>query len=199
MSLYCVMRDGKYINFKPTPLSEYFSSKQITGEYFNGTQYENITFEPEWEDLSYLRSFKFEDITFRGTVEFRSACEQPVSEIMTVAAFQAGLMENLHELTDLLSNDTALYQKGFSPDQLRVLCNQESLPDIFSKKEVTNLLLKVITLAEDGLQKRGNKEEDFLKPLYRRAETFTNPGKDILNGLRNGQSIEHYIKSYSNL
>lgn len=93
MSMYCVERNGKYINFAPTPLRQYFSTKSIVGEYYDGTKYQKVTFVPEADDLKYLRSFKFEDLTYRGTIEFRSVCMQPVSEIMSVAAFHAGLIE----------------------------------------------------------------------------------------------------------
>ena len=72
MSLYCVEREGKYINFSPVVLSKYFSSDRIKGEYFDGNRYREITFHPEISDLQHLLSFKFEDLTFRGTVEFRS-------------------------------------------------------------------------------------------------------------------------------
>ena len=72
MSLYCVERDGKYVNFHPIPLAEYFSTEEIAGEYFDGEQYQPIIVHPEISDIQYLRSFKFEDLTFRGTVEFRS-------------------------------------------------------------------------------------------------------------------------------
>ena len=37
MSLYCVERNGKYVNFRPIPLKEYFSSESIEGEYFEET------------------------------------------------------------------------------------------------------------------------------------------------------------------
>lgn len=32
MSLYCVEREGKYINFPPVVLSKYFSSDRIKGD-----------------------------------------------------------------------------------------------------------------------------------------------------------------------
>ena len=43
MSLYCVEREGKYINFPPVVLSKYFSSDRIKGEYFDGNRYREIT------------------------------------------------------------------------------------------------------------------------------------------------------------
>lgn len=119
MSLYCVEREGKYINFPPVVLSKYFSSDRIKGEYFDGNRYREITFHPEISDLQYLRSFKFEDLTFRGTVEFRSVCEQPVGEIMASGALHAGLMENIGELSEFLEKDTSIYHNGYNASELR--------------------------------------------------------------------------------
>ena len=72
MSLYCVERDEKYINFPPTPLETYFRQDHIDGEYYDVYEgrFNKIRFIPEWEDLQHLRSFKFDDVTFRGTIEF---------------------------------------------------------------------------------------------------------------------------------
>ena len=119
MSLYCVEREGKYINFSPVVLSKYFSSDRIKGEYFDGNRYREITFHPEISDLQHLRSFKFEDLTFRGTVEFRSVCEQPVGEIMASGALHAGLMENIGELSEFLEKDTSIYHNGYNASELR--------------------------------------------------------------------------------
>ena len=47
--------------------------------------YQTIEFAPQQSDLDHLRTFKFEDLTFRGTIEYRSACCQPLSEALTVA------------------------------------------------------------------------------------------------------------------
>jgi gamma-glutamylcysteine synthetase len=55
------------------------------GEYTeNGKAYQ-MKFSPQPEDISYLRTFKFEDLTYRGTIEFRSSCCQPIGDVMTVA------------------------------------------------------------------------------------------------------------------
>ncbi|MBR1741013.1 MAG: glutamylcysteine synthetase, partial [Lachnospiraceae bacterium] len=109
MSLYCVQREGRYINFSPVPLADYFSSEKVEGEIFENGAYKKIEIHPEISDLEHLRSFKFDDLTLRGTVEFRSVCEQPVKEIMASGACHAGLMENLHALTYCLQNDLVIY------------------------------------------------------------------------------------------
>lgn len=199
MSLYCVEREGKYVNFHPLPLTEYFSSKEITGEYFDGERYRQIRFQPEISDLQYLRSFKFEDLTFRGTVEFRSVCEQPVKEIMASAAFHAGLMENLSIVTELLSRDHVIFHRGYNASELRRMFVKKELPDIFEWGMVSVLIAKILDIAKDGLQKRGFGEEKFLEPLYCRAERLLSPAREMIEGIAAGKSIDDYIEEYGRL
>ncbi|MDD5952378.1 MAG: glutamate-cysteine ligase family protein [Oscillospiraceae bacterium] len=197
MSLYCVERGDKYLNFRPTPLETYFAFRQITGEYFDGQGYQTLAFTPELEDLAYLRSFKLVDLTFRGTIEYRSICAQPVAEIMAPAAFHAGLAEKLPELTQLLAEDTALYGSGYSPIALRERLNQRGWPSFLEKEKISKLLLQVLSLAEDGLRKRGKGEERFLQSLYRRAEQLKSPALEMAEGLESGKTVEDYIIAYA--
>lgn len=199
MSIYCIKRDGKYINFKPTPLKCYFESDEIKGELFDGEKYQEVTFKPELSDLEYLRSFKFEDLTYRGTVEFRSVCGQPVSEIMSNAALHAGLMENLQELADKLNNDTVIYQKGYNASELRALFNKRELPDFIDLNALSGLILEVLDIARDGLKKRGYDEEKFLDPLYIRAKSLCSPARYLTEGLESGVPIESFIEEYARL
>lgn len=199
MSMYCIERDGRYINFPPTPLSEYFSSESIKGEYFENGEYKKIAFTPHIEDLAYLRSFKLEDLTFRGTVEFRSGCTQPIREIMALAAFHVGLMENLNTLTEVLNQDTVIYHHGYTPSQLRDRFNHNDLPDYINKKELSNLLTNIIDIADDGLKKRNMNEEKFILPLYSRASYLFCPAKQMTDGIANGIPIEYYIDDYSKI
>lgn len=199
MSLYCVEREGKYVNFPPIPLMKYFASAEISGEYFDGERYRQICIHPDISDLQYLRSFKFEDLTFRGTVEFRSVCEQPVKEIMASGAFHAGLMENLHLLTGLLENDHVIYHKGYNASELRRMFVRKKLPDLFDWQEGSRLLIKILEVARDGLQKRGFGEERFLEPLYRRAERLLSPAREMAEGLQAGRTLEDYIEEYGRL
>lgn len=199
MSLYCVEREGKYINFPPVVLSKYFSSDRIKGEYFDGNRYREITFHPEISDLQYLRSFKFEDLTFRGTVEFRSVCEQPVGEIMASGALHAGLMENIGQLSEILEKDTSIYHNGYNASELRRMFNRRRKADIFDWKKVSTQLLSILELAENGLKKRGYGEEHFLRPLYGRAEKLLSPGRQMAEGMENGKTLEDYIEEYGGM
>ena len=199
MSIYCTERDGKYINFAPTPLDQYFAMERVTGEYFDGQQYQTITFVPSLDDLAYLRSYKFEDLTYRGTIEFRSVCEQPVSEIMTPSAFHAGLVEMVPELTALLDADKSVYQQGYSPAELRELFNRRDLPAFLDREAASDLIVKVLDLAKEGLKRRGMGEEHFLEPLYHRAKYLLSPARQMADGLDAGVPLEQYIKDYAKL
>ena len=154
---------------------------------------------PEISDLQYLRSFKFEDLTFRGTVEFRSVCEQPVKEIMASGVFHAGLMENLHSLTEMMKQDHVIYHKGYNAFELRRMFVKRELPDTFDWKAVSGVLLGIMDLAKEGLQKRGFGEEKFLDPLYVRAEKLLSPAREMLEGIMQGKTLDDYIKEYGRL
>jgi gamma-glutamylcysteine synthetase len=196
-SIYCTMRNGKYINFKPIPINQYMKLDKVSGEYFDGSDYRNIEFEPCEEDLEYLRTFKFEDLTYRGTIEFRSMCCQPISDCMSVAAFHIGLLERLPELQELLNSDKVIYSHGYTASELQRLFSLKELPSFVDKEMLSDTLLRILNLSEDGLKQRGMNEEVFLEPLFERARTLSNPAKKMLNGMENGVPLEYYIKEYS--
>ena len=196
-SIYCTMRGGKYIDFTPLTIDEYFSRDNIVGEFFDGESYRKISFTPEKEDLDHLRTFKFEDLTFRGTIEYRSSCCQPFSDAMTVAAFHTGLKENLGLLKELLENDRVIYSHGFSAPELQDMLSRRRLPDYIDGEQLEQQLKNILDLAAFGLKKRGLGEEILLSPLYERAEKHTNPAKTMLEGLSKGISVTKYIEQYA--
>jgi len=198
-SLYCTMRDGKYINFSLTPVLEYFKSAEITGEFWNGKAYESITFEPLIEDLNYHRTFKFEDLTYRGTIEFRSCCCQPIADSMTVAAFHIGLYETLDKLKTLIDNDKILYGHGLTVADLRKSFCHGELPIFIDKGELQAFVLSILDLAWEGLDKRGFKEAHFLEPLYERTFKNTNPALEYLSALSNGVGLNELINRYAQI
>jgi gamma-glutamylcysteine synthetase len=198
-SIYCLERDGKYINFPPEPVLEYYQEDSVTGEYYADGAYHEISFAPDIEDLAYLRTFKFEDLTFRGTIEFRSVCSQPVADVMTVSAFHLGLKKQLKELEEMLENDHVLYHHGLSATQLRKLFVKREMPDFVESEAVYDLARQVLDLAKMGLQQRGFGEEEFLEPLYERIEQQANPAQKMLHQLSNDIDIENVILEYSTL
>ncbi len=198
-SMYCVMRDGRYINFPPIPVMEYFSRDYVTGEWLDGGVYKTVAFAPQIEDLNYLRTFKFEDLTFRGTIEFRSGCSQPISDVMTIAAFHTGLMENLSALDDMMEGDVVLYGHGYQPTELRRMFNQRIHPAFIDENALYDLARRILNLAAAGLKKRGQQEEVFLQPLYERIRTHQNPAERLLAARDEGISLEEMILEYSRL
>ena len=165
----------------------------------DGTKYQSIEFKPEKEDLTYLRTFKFEDLTFRGTIEFRSVCCQPIRDCMTVAAFHLGLQENLQELDELLQEDHVLYHHGYTATELRRMFTYAKLPSFVEEDELYALARQVVELAEDGLKKRGKGEEIYLEPLYSRIRDRQNPARQMLTARNNGVPLEDIIQSFSKL
>ena len=196
-SMYCVEKNEKYINFPPVNILQYFRQEQIEGEYFDGKEYKKIKFTPEIEDIKYLRTFKFEDLTFRGTIEFRSACCQPIEDVMSVSAFHLGLLNNLEKLKEILDNDRTLYHRGYNASELRKLFNRINWPENFNQENVYSQVKKIIDLAKEGLQQRRLGEEKFLEPLYERIEKRTNPAKQMLNKLETGKTLEEIIREYA--
>ncbi len=196
-SIYCAERGDKYINFKPTNIVEYLQSDAIQGEYYDNGVYKEITVVPQIGDLAYLRTFKFEDLTFRGTVEYRSACTQPISSAMALPAFHAGLLEELDALDELLGNDSVIYHRDLTPAQLRELLVRRPLPDFIDADRLYGLLRQIVDLSADGLRKRGLHEEIFLTPLYDRIQNRECPAAYMLRKTEGGTPIETIIREYS--
>ena len=199
LNIYCVMRDGAYINFPSMNLLEYYKKDYVCGEIYCNGKYREIEIKPCISDIKYLRPFKFINLTFRGTVEFRSVCTQPIKDSMSVAAFHLGLKEKLDELHELISNDDVIYHKGYTAGELRKLLIHEEVPMFINKNDLCNLSKEIVDLAECGLKERGIGEEIFLNPLYERIKQHTNPGKDIITSMNDGIKLEKIIKDYGEL
>ena len=198
-SIYCTEKDGKYINFPPRVITDFYQAETIYGEYYQDGNYHPITFKPNGTDFGYLRSFKFEDLTFRGTLEFRSVCTQPVNETMTVHSFHMGLINQLDELNQIFESETSLYNQKYSLTELRNQMVRYELPTSMDKNQLRDLTVKILDLATQGLKNRGYNEEKMLKPLYRRARLLENPGQQLIKHLKSGGEIEAKIHEYSQL
>lgn len=199
LNIYCVMRDGAYINFESMNLLDYFSRDSVRGEIYNDGVYRQIDIEPEISDIKYLRPFKFINLTFRGTVEFRSVCTQPIRDSMSVAAFHVGLKDRLDELDELMANDTVIYHKGYTAGELRKLMVKDEIPSFINKNDLCRLTKDVVDISSEGLKDRGIGEETFLKPLYSRIKNHTNPGKNMITKLNSDTKLETMIEDYGRI
>ncbi len=196
-SVYCTMRDGRYIDFKPTAVREYFSLDKVEGEYFDGSGYNSTLFTPDEGDLEYLRTFKFEDLTFRGTIEYRSSCTQPIKDVMTVAAFHTGLSDRLGELSELIDSDRTIYSHGYTAAELQDMLSKRELPGFIDRKGLTAQLVRILDIAAEGLKQRHKGEEVFLAPLYERAERLTNPAREMIKAVESGTPIMSFVEKYA--
>lgn len=199
LNIYCVMRDGAYINFPSMNLLEYFAQDYVSGEIYCDGEYRKIDVKPLISDIKYLRPFKFINLTFRGTVEFRSICTQPIRDSMCVAAFHLGLKDKLDELEEIVNNDYVLYHRGYTAGELRKLLIQDKLPEFINIDCLCSLSKEIVDLACGGLEQRGIGEEVFLNPLYDRIKRRSNPGKDVIKSVNNGTEIEKIIEDYGKL
>lgn len=195
-SIYTVERDGRYVHFTPRPLQEYLLAETIDGEAVVPGGFERMTFTPRADDVRFLRPFKFEDLTYRGTLEFRSVCAQPVSEVLAFAAFHAGLMEMLPELAALMDDDETLYGHGYNVSELRELFNRQDWPLVLDRPVLSRQLRRILDLAATGCSRRGADEEALLAPLYRRAETLVSPAREYVDGLKKGGPVDTFIARF---
>ena len=130
---------------------------------------EVVTIEPSEEDFKTHRSYQFQDLTTRGTIEFRSVCTQPFSSTFAPASFHLGLLVNLVNLENIL-NDSPFFE-AFD-------CDYPRIRRLFSKKDISATDLKMIlpltesllSCAEDGLKSRGFGEEVYLAPLREKLD-----------------------------
>jgi len=195
--IYCTEHGGKYINFPPIPIADYFSYEELVGEYIERNNKYKMSFKPSLNDFNYFRSFKFIDLTFRGTLEFRSVCTQPVKDSMVVPAFHLGLINKVDELNEIFNQDSLVYNNGYSLTELRKIFIKSELPNFIDKNEFKKLLVNIIDLSSEGLKERGKDEDKFLKPLYKRAKSLENPANIVIKHLNSGKDIEDLIFEFA--
>lgn len=156
--------------FEPIRAKDYLNKPAIQAWSIHGKE---VSIQPSEDDFQTHRSYQFQDLTTRGTVEFRSVCTQPFSATFVPAALHLGLLVNLEALESILKG-TSLFEV-FDYDYPRIRC-------LFSKKTISKTDLKLIlplteallTCAEDGLKNRGFGEEVYLAPLQERLAALKN-------------------------
>ncbi|MDR0921942.1 MAG: gamma-glutamylcysteine synthetase [Lactobacillales bacterium] len=199
-SMFCALRGEKYYYFYPIQVKDYLAQKEIQAYYYDKTQDTILSesIQPEEADFAYHRSYTLQDVTARGTVEFRSVCAQPLSEKMTVAAFHVGLFANFEELQQLLQEERFVWLVKGDSEALRHQFSKFTIqPD--SEEKMQEFALAVLDCAKAGLKKRGKEEEEFIEPLYFRANSGLNPAKSALLELEKGQPLENILRQYAKL
>ena len=160
-AIFTAERDGETYYFSPIRARDYLDTDEIPAYTLNGKE---TLLVPQEKDFQTHRSYQFQDLTTRGTIEFRSVCTQPLDRTFASAAFHLGLLVNLDKFEDYLA--TASFFVEFGRDY-------KSLRRQFSKKQLTDketagivqLSKDLLAIAEQGLEMRGQREMTYLEPL----------------------------------
>lgn len=160
-AIFTAERDGETYYFSPIRARDYLATDEITAYTLNGKE---ALLVPQEKDFQTHRSYQFQDLTTRGTVEFRSVCTQPLDRTFASAAFHLGLLVNLDKLETYL--ETAPFFERFGRDY-------KSLRRQFSKKRLSDeetagivqFSKDLLAIAEQGLKIRGQQEMTYLEPL----------------------------------
>ena len=157
-AIFTATREGKSYYFKPIRVEDYLDQKEITAYTADGNE---KIINPVKEDLKQHRSYQFQDLTTRGTVEFRSVCTQPLETTFAPIAFELGLfvelekLENYLEDSSFFKNEEQDYRKLRKKYSKKILSKEE-------KEAIQSFSKDLLDIAEAGLMKRGYKEEKFL-------------------------------------
>ena len=157
-AIFTATRGGKSYYFKPIRVEDYLDQKEITAYTAAGNE---KVINPVKEDLKQHRSYQFQDLTARGTVEFRSVCTQPLETTFAPIAFELGLfvelekLENYLEDSSFFKNEEQDYRKLRKKYSKRILSKEE-------KEAIQSFSKDLLDIAEAGLMKRGYGEEKFL-------------------------------------
>jgi len=157
-AIFTATREGKSYYFKPIRVEDYLDQKEITAYTSDGNE---KIIKPVKEDLKQHRSYQFQDLTARGTVEFRSVCTQPLETTFAPIAFELGLfvelekLENFLEDSSFFKNEEQDYRKLRKKYSKKILSKEE-------KEAIQSFSKDLLDIAEAGLMKRGYGEEKFL-------------------------------------
>lgn len=157
-AIFTATREGKSYYFKPIRVEDYLDQKEITAYTADGNE---KIIKPVKEDLKQHRSYQFQDLTARGTVEFRSVCTQPLETTFAPIAFELGLfvelekLENFLEDSSFFKNEEQDYRKLRKKYSKKILSKEE-------KEAIQSFSKDLLDIAEAGLMKRSYGEEKFL-------------------------------------
>ena len=157
-AIFTATSGGKSYYFKPIRVEDYLDQKEIIAYTTDGKE-KNIN--PVKEDLKQHRSYQFQDLTARGTVEFRSVCTQPLETTFAPIAFELGLFVQLEKLENYLEHCSFLKNEKQDYRNLKKKYSKK----ILSKKEKEKIKIfskELLEISKSGLLERGYEEEKYL-------------------------------------
>ena len=160
-SIFTAERDGQTYYFYPIQARDYLATPEIQAFSLN---WEEVLISPQEKDFETHRSYQYQDLTTRGTVEFRSVCTQPLDRTFASAAFHLGLLVNLDKLEAYL--ETVPFFKEFGRDY-KFLRRQFSKKNLIAEEKtaIIEFSKDLLLLAEEGLEMRNKQEMTYLQAL----------------------------------
>ena len=160
-AIFTAERDGETYYFYPIRAKDYLGTPEI---HAFALDREEILLYPQEKDFQAHRSYQYQDLTTRGTVEFRSVCTQPLNRTFAATAFHLGLLVNLDKLEAYLQSAPFFTTFGRDYKSLRRRFSKKILSDE-EKTAIVEFSKDLLLLAEEGLEKRGKQEMTYLQPL----------------------------------
>ena len=160
-AIFNAEREGDTYYFPPIAAGEYLKQGQIKGYNLSGRE---SLVSPRADDFHYHRSYQYQDLTTRGTIEFRSTCAQPLNRTFAPAAFHLGLLANLEEVTAYLKDCDFFKLEGRAYKDLRRKYSQIDLTQR-EQDAIRSFASDLLHLAIKGLKIRKKGEERYLFPL----------------------------------
>ena len=160
-AIFTAERDGQTYYFNPIQARDYLTTPEIQAFTLNGDE---VLIYPQEQDFQTHRSYQYQDLTTRGTVEFRSVCTQPLDRTFASAAFHLGLLLHLDKLEAYLQSAPFFTTFGRDCKSLRRQFSKKMLTDE-EETAIVEFSKDLLLLAEEGLEKRGKQEMTYLQPL----------------------------------
>lgn len=160
-AIFTAERDGQTYYFYPIQARDYLATPEIQAFSLN---WEEVLISPQEKDFETHRSYQYQNLTTRGTVEFRSVCTQPLDRTFASAAFHLGLLVNLDKLEAYLSTAPFFTAFGRNYKFLRRQFSKKKLTDE-EKTAIIEFSKDLLLLACEGLEMRNKQEMTYLQPL----------------------------------
>ena len=117
-AIFTAKRAEETYYFEPIRAKDYLNKSAIQAWSIHGKE---VSIKPSEDDFKTHRSYQFQDLTTRGTIEFRSVCTQPFSATFAPAAFHLGLLVNLVRLENILKDSPFFEAFDFDYPRIRRL------------------------------------------------------------------------------
>ena len=160
-AIFTAERDGQTYYFNPIQARDYLTTPEIQAFTLNGDE---VLIYPQEQDFQTHRSYQYQDLTTRGTIEFRSVCTQPLDRTFASAAFHLGLLLYLDKLEAYLQSAPFFTTFGRDYKSLRRQFSKKMLTDE-EETAIVEFSKGLLLLAEEGLEKRSKQEMTYLQPL----------------------------------